>query len=352
MKMHTRAEAIARLAVLAAMAALASCVRAGRDGPPAAEPRDIGPGLWRQFEPLAGGEDQDPMLERVKRLAARERARGAGRPLVVGPDARPDARPEAQPGVPAGVPEEAPSAIQPTVDGEERHPVKGAAAPQASPGPFWLGAGDEVDIVVGGQPEFSGVVAVRDDGKIALPTTGDLVEATGLSPNEFAVGVAAALHPRYLKRKPEVSVELRKSPRLVYYVFGAVRRPGTHAMPPAGITVLDAVLAASSGQRRRPDRAASSGQRRRPDRAGPSEASGTFEPVRGARYGRVHVVPPDGAPVRIVDITSAMQGGPGLREQLVPGSRVIVPERSGRFSEAELKRRLYPDGLVTEGGAR
>ena len=212
--------------------------------------------------------------------------------------------------------------------------------PQASPGPFWLGAGDEVDIVVGGQPEFSGVVAVRDDGKIALPTTGDLVEATGLSPNEFAVGVAAALHPRYLKRKPEVSVELRKSPRLVYYVSGAVRRPGTHAMPPAGITVLDAVLAASSGQRRRPDR------------AGPSEASGTFEPVRGARYGRVHVGPPDGAPVRIVDITSAMQGGPGLREQLVPGSRVIVPERSGRFSEAELKRRLYPDGLVTEGGAR
>jgi protein involved in polysaccharide export with SLBB domain len=278
------------------------------------------------------------MLERVKRLAARERERATGRPLV----APPEARPESQADVPAGVPEEARSAIRSRADGEERRPVEGGPAPQASPGPFWLGAGDEVDIVVGGQPEFSGVVAVRDDGKVALPTTGDLVEATGLSTEEFGVGVAAALHPRYLKRKPRVSVVLQSSPRLVYYVFGAVRWPGTHAMPPAGITVLDAVLAASSGQRRRPDRVAS--------RAG--ETSDTFEPVRGARYGRVHVVPPDGAPVRIVDLTSAMQGGPGLLEKVVPGSRVIVPERSGQFSEAELKRRLYPDGLVAEGGAQ
>jgi len=71
--------------------------------------------------------------------------------------------------------------------------------------------GDELELKVSGQPEFSGAVKVREDGTVALPSTGDPVPASGKSVEEFARAVAGAIWPRYVKRKPAVSVKVLRS---------------------------------------------------------------------------------------------------------------------------------------------
>ena len=110
--------------------------------------------------------------------------------------------------------------------------------------------------------------------------------------------------------------------------------------PPGGVTVLAAVRAAS----------------RLPTASEGDAAAGGFEPVPGAVYERVYIISPAGetsqeVKVRIVDLASAMRGGPDPREVVPPGSRLIVPTRSGRFSEAEIRRRLPPEGLAPSQAA-
>ena len=73
--------------------------------------------------------------------------------------------------------------------------------------------GDELELKVSGQPEFSGAVKVREDGTVALPSTGDPVPASGKTVEEFARAVAGAIWPRYVKRKPAVSVKVLRSMR-------------------------------------------------------------------------------------------------------------------------------------------
>lgn len=76
-----------------------------------------------------------------------------------------------------------------------------------------LAPGDELELKVSGQPEFSGRGRVREDGTVALPSTGDPVPASGKTVGEFARAVADAIWPRYVKRKPTVSVKLLRSMR-------------------------------------------------------------------------------------------------------------------------------------------
>lgn len=78
---------------------------------------------------------------------------------------------------------------------------------------FKLLPGDELELKVSGQPEFSGAVKVREDGTVALPSTGDPVPASGKTVEEFARAVADAVSPRYVKRKPAVSVKVLRSMR-------------------------------------------------------------------------------------------------------------------------------------------
>jgi len=196
---------------------------------------------------------------------------------------------------------------------------------------FTLGPGDEIDLVVSGQAEFSGAVTVRADGTVALPTTGDLVRASGLKQAEFAEAVATAVSPRYVKTSPAVSAVVRRSPRLTYYVFGAVRRPGRYEMPPGGVAVMDAVMRATAEVGRKDAGIFDSAR-------GPLE----FVPVEGAVYSRVRVVAPasgDDA-VRIVDVARAMRGGAEALERVGPGEIVIVPSKRGDWTEDRLRSQL------------
>jgi len=262
--------------------------------------------LWRSDERPVTTPEPDPMLDRIRELAARAH------------------RPGMKDAPQVGLGDEAiDESVEPGVEIATPAGTGAVAAPKAFT--MKLGPGDTLDLVVSGQPEFSGEITVREDGTIALPTTADLVRAAGKIAPELADAVADAIHPKYAHRRPNVSAVLKRSPRLVYYVFGEVRAPGRYELPSTGTTVLDAVIRAS-----------------RP--AGPSADGGRaigFEPLRGARYRRVHVFSSRaGEKPVIVDIWAAMSGASPDTPRLEPGAIVVVPGASGPWSEGEIGKRL------------
>jgi polysaccharide export outer membrane protein len=111
-------------------------------------------------------------------------------------------------------------------------------------GDYRIGLDDRVQVTVWRNPELSGVVTVRPDGKISVPLIGD-VEAGGRTPSELAENIKRQLSS-YI-RDPNVVVtvtEMRSTEFLSRVrVTGAVRAP--KSMPyRQGMTVLDAVLEA------------------------------------------------------------------------------------------------------------
>ena len=62
----------------------------------------------------------------------------------------------------------------------------------ASAGDYIIGDGDSLSVSVWKEPELSGEVTVRPDGKITLPAIGDVV-ATGMTPQILARSIEKAL---------------------------------------------------------------------------------------------------------------------------------------------------------------
>jgi polysaccharide biosynthesis/export protein len=91
-------------------------------------------------------------------------------------------------------------------------------------------------------PEFDSEVTVRPDGKIEMPTIGDVM-AADLTP----IQLQAELDQLYLKelRNPGAMVRVVDSPGRVVFVEGEVARPGSVPLAP-GMTALQAI-AASGG---------------------------------------------------------------------------------------------------------
>ncbi|MCK4414464.1 MAG: polysaccharide biosynthesis/export family protein [Candidatus Eisenbacteria sp.] len=106
---------------------------------------------------------------------------------------------------------------------------------------YSLHVGDELRILVVGQPEFTGVVKVRPDGRISAPGAGDL-QASGQTVHELTEELRAQL--RRLIRYPDVSVMLTSYAEEVVYVLGEVNAPGDHAYMP-DMTALHALGAAA-----------------------------------------------------------------------------------------------------------
>jgi protein involved in polysaccharide export with SLBB domain len=312
MNRELRQTVLLLLAVVSAAGLVTGCPRATEEArrDPVLDP-------WRNEARHASVATTDPMLEKIKALSSR--TRGIRAPASVEPNGQVDplngSASETMPDVP-------PSSGDLDATAGMRRSRPGPMAMQ-------LGPGDELDLVVSGQPEFTGIVNVREDGTVALPTTSDLVEAAGKSPEAFARAVAAAIHPRYMKKEPSVSAVLRASPRLIYYIFGGVRAPGRYAMPPTGITVLDAIMRAS-----RPS-----------DTTARAERVLDFEPLASARYDRVHVFRGASGEPTVVDATSAMLGGAASETRVQPGDVVVVPTVSGEWSEQELRKRLAQESV-------
>ncbi|MBW4092256.1 MAG: polysaccharide export protein [Proteobacteria bacterium] len=108
------------------------------------------------------------------------------------------------------------------------------------PGPYRLGAGDELRIITVSDEALTGNFRVDGSGDIELPMLGRF-HAGGASASGLGRALAVALRKARLERDPSVAVEVvRYRP---VFVLGEVNKPGGFPYQP-GMTVLSAVALA------------------------------------------------------------------------------------------------------------
>lgn len=116
-----------------------------------------------------------------------------------------------------------------------------AGAPAAvDPATYVIGPEDVLYVRVWREPELSGIVVVRPDGKITLPLVGDL-QAAGLTPEKLDAAVTAA-YTKFINN-PEVIISVQDVRSKRYYVTGEVNRPGAYPLV-TPTTVLEALTLA------------------------------------------------------------------------------------------------------------
>jgi protein involved in polysaccharide export with SLBB domain len=110
--------------------------------------------------------------------------------------------------------------------------------PFAAGDDYRLQRGDEIDVKFLYQPEENQHVAIRPDGRISLPATGDLT-VTGMTPNEIQklIQERSGTH----LRNPEVVIVVTHVGEQRVYIGGEVVRPGYVPLRP-DMTPLQAVL--------------------------------------------------------------------------------------------------------------
>jgi polysaccharide export outer membrane protein len=133
-------------------------------------------------------------------------------------------------------------AITTSVSGQVRTGSSGRA-PDANANPatedpsYVIGPLDVLKIDVFKEPDMSGSIPVRPDGKISVPLLHD-VQAAGLTPNELAESISSKLKD-YLEQ-PEVTVVVTQIHTRPVYLMGEVGRRGPIPFLP-GMTVLEAL---------------------------------------------------------------------------------------------------------------
>lgn len=105
---------------------------------------------------------------------------------------------------------------------------------------YVIAVGDTLAIQVFDQPQMSGKMPVRSDGKISLAFVSD-VEAAGKTPSKLAADLEAGLKSVVLA--PRVTVVVEQSRPLTISVLGEVAKPGTQQFEP-GLGVAQALAAA------------------------------------------------------------------------------------------------------------
>jgi polysaccharide biosynthesis/export protein len=126
-----------------------------------------------------------------------------------------------------------------------------AAADQPAPPPqpppvaeaaadFVIGSEDVLGVVFWREPDISGDVTVRPDGRITLPVIGEM-QAAGLTPAKLQANIAAAAG-KYLTA-PNVAVVVRTINSRRVFVTGRVLTPGGHALK-GPLNVMQAIALA------------------------------------------------------------------------------------------------------------
>lgn len=100
-----------------------------------------------------------------------------------------------------------------------------SVAALVDPSSYVIGPEDVLQIRVWREPELSGTVGVRPDGKITLPLIGD-VTAAGTTPQKLTADISEALS-KYINR-PQVLVSVLAVQSKKYLVSGEVQRPGSY----------------------------------------------------------------------------------------------------------------------------
>ncbi len=114
------------------------------------------------------------------------------------------------------------------------------AMPQPNDSAYRLGAGDHVRVITYDETQLTNEFIVGQDGKVAFPLIGP-VKATGLTPDQFASSIEAALKAQNYISQPSVSVQVTDYRPIS--VLGEVNHPGQYPYEP-GMTMLDAVALA------------------------------------------------------------------------------------------------------------
>jgi polysaccharide biosynthesis/export protein len=118
----------------------------------------------------------------------------------------------------------------------------GDAAVTTPPLDYTIGVGDVLNIVFWREPELSGEVVVRPDGKVTVPLVKD-VSAVGLTPAQLQTELEAA-SKRFIQA-PNVTVSVRTINSRTAYIQGYVARPS--AYPLNGPTTVLQFLAVAGG---------------------------------------------------------------------------------------------------------
>lgn len=106
------------------------------------------------------------------------------------------------------------------------------------PKAYIIGAEDVLMIRVWREPELSGQISVRPDGKISMPLIGEMV-AAGQSPE--ALGVAIGNSLTKFMTHPEVTVGVIQVNSKRYFIQGEVQKPGAYNLT-VPTTVLEALV--------------------------------------------------------------------------------------------------------------
>ncbi|MBI1945826.1 MAG: polysaccharide biosynthesis/export family protein [Deltaproteobacteria bacterium] len=115
-----------------------------------------------------------------------------------------------------------------------------------------LGPGDVVEVRIFNEPDLSGTHQISDNGTIRLPLVG-AVDASGMTPDQLTLKIAATYNERYLK-DAEVSLFVKEHNSRKIYVLGQVAKPGPYAFD-GRMTIIDAVaLAGGTTKLADPDR--------------------------------------------------------------------------------------------------
>jgi|SRR5581483_3759512 len=138
---------------------------------------------------------------------------------------------------------------QPTPPPNQAKPAQAPGTTTAGGAPvdsnsYKVGAADVLGIRVWNEPEFSGPVAVQQNGNITLPLVGDL-SVGGQTPVVIQDLIAKAL-AKYVV-KPLVTVTVQQVGSKKYYMDGLIAHPGEYALI-TPITILEAISKAGGLQ--------------------------------------------------------------------------------------------------------
>jgi polysaccharide export outer membrane protein len=119
-----------------------------------------------------------------------------------------------------------PAAAPPAPKAEDEQLRKVVGAP-IDPNTYLIGSEDILNIRVWREPDLSGPVGVRPDGKISLPLLGD-VQAGGETPEKLAASLTEAFSK--FVTSPEVMVSVAAVNSKKYFISGEVARPGSYPL--------------------------------------------------------------------------------------------------------------------------
>lgn len=116
-------------------------------------------------------------------------------------------------------------------------PLSELAASQDKNAPYVVGAGDVINVQVWGEPNISGEVLVREDGRFSNPLVSD-VQAEGLT----LVEIGEQLSERLKEFIPSanVNVLLSQASATVYYLSGSFMKSGEYRTDKR-VTLLQAI---------------------------------------------------------------------------------------------------------------